>query len=388
MVILRVLAFLLFATAARAEGEVRLSILHDHAAHVVSEMILLTIRGEYDRIVTLESLTFPDSPDYDWVQIARDDWHKQRIKGREWQIFERKVAIFPRRPGAVTVPALTHHLTVDDGPFQRPQITVTSAPLTLDILPFPGGHRPLAASHLTIEDALSADPGKLRDGEVLTRRVTITAEGTLAHLLPARPEITEPWLISFTAPEERVTRLTPEGPVARVVWEWQLRPRTGEPGVLPAAAFPWFDTVSRQVEVAPLKPIPFGFASFGSNFQTGGPAPAVTLGMSLILFGAGATVAVATLLHGRRIAGAEVIAWRWRRLRPSPHLRAMRAAARAGDLAALRGHALRHLALRGRAPDPAVMAPLDRQLYGPAPAPDFDARRWLAAFRRAARGAS
>ena len=376
----------LLAGPAAAQGDVRLMVLHDHAAHVVAEMIPLTIRGEYDQTVTLENMVFPDSEAYDWVQLTRDDWHKERVKGRLLQIFERKIALFPRQAGPLEIPPITHNLTVatDSGP--RPQIAVTSDPVRLNIQPFPGGHRPLAASALRITDELSADPGTLRDGEVLVRRVTIEAAGTLPHLMPPRPDIRAPWLISFTSPEERSATLTPDGPVSTVVWEWHLRPRTGEPGVMPAAAFPWFDTDSRHVEVAPLKPIPFGFASFGANFQTGRPAPALTLAVAALVIGGGLIAGLAVMLRGQGLASgpgrAALLAIR--RLLPSPQGPALRRAARAGDLPGLRAAADRHLRHLGVPGDLPVLAGLDRALYGPDPKADFDPVRWLAEFHRQA----
>ncbi len=73
------------------------------------------------------------------------------------------------------------------------------------------------------------------------------------------------WLISFTAPEERATTLTPDGPVTTVTWRWSLRPKTGEPGVLPAVEIPWFDTTARAMRIATIPAIPFGYASFRDN---------------------------------------------------------------------------------------------------------------------------
>lgn len=376
----------LLAGPAAAQGDVRLMVLHDHAAHVVAEMIPLTIRGEYDHTVTLENMVFPDSDAYDWVQLTRDDWHKERVKGRLLQIFERKIALFPRQPGTLVIPPITHNLTVatDSGP--RTEIAVTSAPVRLNIQPFPGGHRPLAASALRITDELSTDPGTLRDGEVLVRRVTMEAVGTLPHLMPPRPDIRAPWLISFTSPEERSATLTADGPISTVVWEWHLRPRTGQPGVMPAAAFPWFDTDNRYIEVAPLKPIPFGFASFGANFQTGRPAPALTLAMAGLVMGGGLIAGLAIMLRGQGMTAgpgrAALVAMR--RLLPSPHGPALRRAARAGDLPGLRAAADRHLRYLDLPADLQVLAALNRALYGPDRKAAFDPLRWLAEFRRRA----
>lgn len=382
MVIRAVLVWLVLAAAAVAQ-DARLMVLHDHGNPVVSEMVELTIRGEYDLTVSLEDMEFPNSPDYDWIQIARDDWHKERVNGRLLQIFERKIALFPRRAGAVTVGPIDHRLTYVRGDGQRAETVVTAPPVTLAVKPFPAKAPPLSARKLTLTDELSTDPGKLKKDEILTRRVTIEALGTLAHQLPARPDLSEPWLISFTQPERRETLLTPAGPVARVVWEWQLRPKTGEPAILHAAAFPWFDTDSRQIEVAPLKPIPFGFAGFGSNFGAQQVAwhnwPAAVLALGL-----GMTVALAAMLRGTGLLPAAAIRRRWRRLWPGPHARALRHAAATGDLPALRAAADRHLRWRGQ-PPPALLADLDRQLYAADPPAGFGARRWLAAFRRTLR---
>lgn len=383
MVIRAVLIWLALAAAALAQGDTRLMILHDHGNPVVSEMVELTIRGEYDLTVSLEKMEFPNSPDYDWIQIARDDWHKERVQGRLLQIFERKVALFPRREGALTVGPISHKLTYVTANGKRAETTVTAAPFTLAVRPFPADAPPLSARHLTLTDELSADPGTLQKDEILTRRVTIEALGTLAHQLPARPDLSEPWLISFTQPEQRETVLTEAGPVARVVWEWQLRPRTGEPAILHAEAFSWFDTSSRQVEVAPLKPIPFGFAGFGSNFGARQVAwrnwPLAALAM-----GGGMAASLALMLQGQGLLPAGALRRRLRRLRPGPHARAMRRAAAMGDLPALRAAADRHLRWREQ-PAPALLADLDRQLYAAAPPPGFDAHHWLKAFNRTLR---
>ncbi|WP_207103157.1 BatD family protein, partial [Paracoccus shandongensis] len=325
--VIRVLLLWLLAGPALAQGDTRLMVLHDHGNPVVSEMVELTIRGEYDLTVSLEDMQFPNSPDYDWIQVARDDWHKERVNGRLLQIFERKVALFPRRAGVLTVGPINHRLTFVQDNGQRAETTVTAPPITLGVKPFPTDAPPLSARQLTLTDELSAEPGKLKKDEILTRRVTIEALGALAHQLPARPDLSEPWLILFSQPEQRETVLTEAGPVARVVWEWQLRPRTGEPAILHAEAFSWFDTDNRQVEVAPLKPIPFGFAGFGSNFGAPDQAAWRNWPLAALALGGGMAVSLGLMLRGQGLLPAGALRRRLRRLRPGPHARALRRAA-------------------------------------------------------------
>ncbi|WP_265502174.1 hypothetical protein [Paracoccus beibuensis] len=379
LALLVLLALPLSAEVPLAPGEARLTVLHDHGNPVVAEMVHLKLRGEYDLTVSLEELVFPDSEAYDWMQIDRDRWFKERIGGRMIQIFERDIALFPRAPGELTIPPINHDLTNIRNDGVREEVRVTSAPTRLAVRPFPGRGRPLTARALVLTDELSAEPGRLTKDEVLTRRVTIEALGALAHHLPPRPDIRQPWLISFTQPEIRETVPTADGPVSRVVWEWQLRPRTGEPGVLPAAALEWFNTRDRQLEVAPLKPIPFGYAGFGSNFgDRQAEGPEVQLAMAG-LFGLGLVIALVVGLQGR-------VPMMLRRMRRSPHLEALQSAARTGDLQQLRAAADRQAAWQGGpvGRQQALLRALDDRIFSSRQT-SIDPQQWAADFISASR---
>ncbi|MDB6177202.1 hypothetical protein PAF17_06730 [Paracoccus sp. Z330] len=360
--------------------DARLMILHDHGNPVVSEMVRLRIRGEYDLTISLEDMQFPDSPEYDWVQTARDDWHKERVNGRLLQIFERQIAVFPRRAGRLHIGPVHHDLTYVTADGGRAEISVPAPQTTLNVQPFPADHSPLAARSLTLTDQLSAEPGQLKQDEVLTRKVTIEALGTLPHYLPPRPDLRQPWMISFTAPEIRESILTSEGPVARVEWEWQLRPHTGEPAILPGFGFPWFDTMSRQIEVAPMKPIPFGLAGFGANFGAA-EAPGFRNAWLVVVPLLSFLISLTLLIY--RFRPHSMAAW-LRRLLPSPHIAAMKTAAARNDLPALRRAIDLHETRTGMHHDTSA---LDRQLFGASPMTQFDAGVWLRSYLGANRRA-
>ncbi|WP_075214436.1 BatD family protein [Mongoliimonas terrestris] len=365
MVIRLAILFLLLAGAARAET---LRILVPDVAPVAGEMVMVTVRGEYTSFITLEKLTFPSSDAYDWIQVARDQWREERIDGRTVRVFERRVAVYPRRAGALTIGPVVHELTVMGGPKGREPRPVTAEAVTLTVAPFPAEHPPLAARNLTVEDSLSALPGELRDGETLVRRVVIRAEGALPQQLPPRPSMREPWLITFAAPEIRETRPTPDGPVTTVTWEWNLRPRTGEPGVLPAVEIPWFDTVARQMRRAEIPAIPFGYVSFGENLGGADSLPDSQVRAATIAVGLGLLVGVAGAATGRTRRRWGDVVRALRRLSPvDPTRWAVRRAARSGDLVALRRAAERHLRRRRDLGLPTTgreTAALDAALFG------------------------
>lgn len=382
MVIRLALLLCLLAGAARAEG---LRLLVPEMRPVVSEMIPLTIRGEYTRQIALETLTFPGSEDYDWMQLSRDQWRDEEIEGRTVRVFERRIGIFPRHAGALTIGPVAHHLTVVGGNNRREPLEVTAPPVTLTVAPFPAESSPLSARGLLVEDELSAAPGALRDGETLVRRVTLKADGTLPHLLPTRPAMREPWLITFAAPERREMQPTADGPLTSVTWEWHLRPKTGEPGVLPAVAIAWFDTTSRQMRSAEIPAIPFGYASFRDN-QTGAEhLPAGQVGAALLALAAGLAAGLAVTFAGlSRRRRAEVRRLLLRLSLIFPPRRALLRVAATGDPFALRRAAEHYLRRRRDLGLPVTgreTALLDAVLYARSDdAPPFDPRSAVSAI--------
>lgn len=376
MVIRLALLVLLLAFPARAQDSLRL-ILPD-TRPVAGEMIPVTIRGEYTGAITLESMTFPGAESYDWVQYAPDHWAEERINGLPRRVFERRVAVFAKGPGSLTIGPVTHRLTKAT-PAGREDVPVTAPPVTIVVDPYPGGGPPLVTPQLTITDELSADPAFLKDGETFVRRVTLSAEGTMAQFLPQRPGLDENWLISFAAPEIRETRLTERGPLAVVVWEWHLRLR-GEPGTLVPLQFPFFNTIARKMWSAVTLPLEVG--ATGAAGDTTAPQ-AGTGTLALALLAGGGLLGAGLLLSDRRPAKGRVRSL-LRRLRPNPHRADLRAAAQAGELAALRRAArayAHHERAAGRAVDEAALARLDRAMFGPpGTAQDFDAAGVVAAL--------
>ncbi len=363
-------AFLLLLAGGAHADTLRL-VVPEGMRPVVGEMIPVTLRGEYTSVIALETLTFPSSDDYDWVQLARDQWRDEEIDGRTVRVFERRLAVFPRRAGALTLGPVAHRLTVVGADNQRKPLEVVASSVTFPVPPVASPATvvtPLAARNVTIEDTLSAVPGNLRDGETLVRRVTLKAEGTLPHLVPPRPAIREPWLISFAAPEQREMQLTPAGPVTTVTWEWHLRPKTGEPGVLPAVTIPWFDTAARQMREAEIAAIPFGYASFRDNRRGIDRLPAGQAGAGLLAVAAGLAAGLAGAVAGLSRRRKEDMRRRLRRLSPfDPTRRRLKHAVRGGDLTAIRRAAERYLDRRRELGLPVSgreTAEIDAMLYG------------------------
>lgn len=391
MVSLRAVLLCLLATAATAEtpGKTLEIIATPRAKSIIEgEMIPVTIRGTYDTKVALEKMTILPSDRFDWVQLTKDDWHNERVNGVSFLVVERKLAVFTRQTGVARFGPVEHDLTVINAASQREPVLVHAPPLELSIAPMPEDapfHRPhgwrFAASNLTVTDVLSTDPAKLRDGETVTRRVTLRAEGALPEMLPPRPVVSEPWLITFAAPVERKLELTPDGPVASVIWTWQFRPETGEPGVLAPIAIPYFNTVSRRVEAVEIPALPIAYASGAAAQMAQGDIRGGTVLAAVSTLLAGMVAGLALLgVAGVQRDGALRRLWQHYSPLPGWHLRQ---AARSGDLLRLRAAAamlpLRNGLADGKAD---ALQALDRAIYARPGGAVFDAKGFARAMLR------
>lgn len=367
-----ILLLLCLAGPAMAEGDLKLSILRDpgHPQPVVGEMVPITIRAVYDRKVANEHLEIAPSDVFDWIQTHPDDWHEERIDGLPKIVMERRIALWPKRAGPVQFGPARHRLTIIDRQSQRQDVVVTAPPLGLSVGEFPAlrGWK-LAASAIELTDTLSTDAAHLADGETVTREVRLRVRGALPEHLPPRPIVSENWLITFAAPVQRDLVLTAEGPVSEVLWTWQFRPHTGEPGLLEPVRIPYFNTLSRRIDTVEIPALTIGYASFYTGQVPTGRIGAGQIAALAALVGLGLAggLGVAAISYAPERSGQ---GWRRFRARYSPFVRlAMIRAARRGDLLTLR----RLGARAGWSAD--RLAALDQAIYarpgegGGAPAP-------------------
>ncbi|MBY8977103.1 BatD family protein [Rhodobacteraceae bacterium NNCM2] len=334
---------------------------------IEGEMILATYRGYYDVPITLEEFSVPRMRDFDWVQLARDKWSVQVVDGREVRVMERPMAFFPQRSGELKLKAATHDLTILTPGGKREQRVIQTAPLVIEVSPAPAapGTWWLPASAIESSDTWAAQADTLNDGDSVERRVTLRVLGATDKMIPPQPRMREPWLITFRSPEERTTELTPAGPLTTVTWTWTLRPKTGEPGVIPEVQIPWFDTIEREAKSVRLKATPIGYAGFGDNNVVNWQRDFSGAWRMLVAGIAGALCAAILMAPGGRIRRREELLARLRSLLPDRRIRSLRKAGRNADMKSFRRIALTGSDGAEKARILAAIAPLDRHLFGP-----------------------
>ena len=224
-----------------------------HEVPYEQEMLLLTIRGFYPYLITLNELEQPSFRNFSWMQLGRDHWFE--VPGKQLRGFERTMAIFPKRGGNLTIEPFTHHLTVLAADGSRIKRDVRSDTLTLKIRAKPPGPDWwFPARSVRVTDQWDRPPDQLAPGQTAVRTVTLEAYGAAPEMLPPMPRMRASTLITFADPGDRTHTLTPQGPISRVIWRWTFKTATSAPLDLDAVVIHWFDTVKRQHREIVLAP--------------------------------------------------------------------------------------------------------------------------------------
>ncbi len=216
-----------------------------------------------------------EGPSIDKALVERlgdDVRYTTRVNGVEYQVVERRYAVFPEESGELVIPPVVFdgylrtgsgrrmsvpgiNSMIDDFMNGMPfggtgkRIRVRSEPLTVTVKPRPSdyhGNAWLPAAELSLHDSWADEPPELRVGEPVTRTLTLEARGLEGSQLPA---------LNF--PDVKGMRLYPEQPVHenRTDGKWVYGsskqslayvPSTSGKQTIPEIRVDWWDTGAQQ----------------------------------------------------------------------------------------------------------------------------------------------
>jgi hypothetical protein len=211
-------------------------------------------------------------------RLGEDVRYTTRVNGVEYEVVERRYAVFPEESGELVIPAVVFdgyqragsarrapvpgiNSMLDDFMSGMPfggtgkRVRVRSQSLTVPVKPRPpdySGETWLPAAKLTLHDSWADEPPEFRVGEPVTRTLTLEARGLEGAQLPA---------LAF--PDMSGMRLYPEPPVHqnRTDGKWVYGssrqslayvPSTGGKQTVPGIQLDWWDTDAQQQRTAVL----------------------------------------------------------------------------------------------------------------------------------------
>jgi len=108
-------------------------------------------------------------------------------EGERYGVIEQRFAVFPERPGALTIPSISLTSSVRlpiDGRIRRTGARVSSEPVTIEVKPvpadYPDGTPWLPATAVSLRETWAPDRSAYRVGEPLQRLVEVAVTGNLA----------------------------------------------------------------------------------------------------------------------------------------------------------------------------------------------------------------
>lgn len=193
------------------------------------------------------------------VEEPKDSQFNKQVKGRFYQVIEKRYVIHPLESGEIVIPPLTLSARVqdgrrslfDDGRLIRkrsPEHKITVKPPN----PAFAGSIWLPAKNLQVNDTFSGDPDNVAVGDSLTRSITITAEGLLAAQLPPIDTPTVSGLKIYADKASIENREVGAELLSQRVESMAIIPTRPGSYTLPSVSIGWWNTETDEMEWATI----------------------------------------------------------------------------------------------------------------------------------------
>lgn len=188
--------------------------------------------------------------------------YRESRNGKSYGVLEQRYAIFPEKPGQLTVSgaSVTGSIVLrENGRARRRGIVVKAEAVSIDVNAVPAGYpadQPWFPAHsVRLEQRWDADVDAMMVGTPVTRNIIVSAENATASLIP--PVATPLGELSARAYNE-APALTESAAGTSVIGAREQRtsivPTASGTSTLPAVEVTWFDTANEQIKVARLAP--------------------------------------------------------------------------------------------------------------------------------------
>lgn len=224
----------------------------------VQEQVLLTVKL-YSRVnldgAEIQPLELGDAV----VKAVNEENYITEIDGRKHIVLESTFALFPQSSGELVIPPVVYDLAVSRG--QRDfwgrstRRRVRSEETAITVEPIPpafSGNTWLPAKNVELSQHWSADPERLRQGEPVTRRITLEAEGLTAAQLPNLVLENTPGVTFYPDRPQTEEQIDEQGVHGTSTLTVAMVPSQSGRIELPAVNLQWWDTEEDQLKTATL----------------------------------------------------------------------------------------------------------------------------------------
>lgn len=211
-------------------------------------------------------------------RLGDDNRYRTTINDEQYQVLERRFAIFPEQSGELVIPAIVFNGRMAGEPLQRgrsssmssmmdrffggtmarapgKRIRLRSDAITLNVKPRPAGYTGahwLPSEQLVLTDSWAAGPPEFRTGEPVTRIITLEAKGLESSHLPDINLPTSPGMRLYPEKPEHETRTDGDWVYGSSKQTVAYVPSATGRITLPEIRVDWWDTSTQQQRSAVL----------------------------------------------------------------------------------------------------------------------------------------
>jgi len=198
-------------------------------------------------------------------QLGKDRQYQTQRDGKPFSVFERKYALFPQQSGPITIEAINLQAQVIENRdprfnnfFNQPHIKrLRSNAIKLDVKPIPStfkGKNWLPANALTLKDNFSDTLPEFKEGEPVTRTLTLSADGLTVGQLPEFMKFRKNTenLKQYTDQPKLDEQMTYQGIKSARQEKIAIIPSKAGEYTLPAIEIPWWNTQTNEMAIAKL----------------------------------------------------------------------------------------------------------------------------------------
>jgi len=258
---------------------------------LVQQQAIISIKIYQAVTMAQAQLSEPKAANAVIERLSKDEQYQVTENGQDWNVTERKYAVFPQQSGVLSIKPVQLDATVmlnqqvfGSPFFQSSQpIRVRSNALTLKVSPIPAtwhGSNWLPSSGVKLTE--NWPEGKtFKVGEPISRTLTLQAQGLSSSQLPALPDILPNGLKTYPDQPALSDSKSDQGIVGIRQEKIAIIPTLPGTYILPAIAIPWWNVNSGKMETAQLPPRTFkvvgivmpGSASLPTQASPAQPVP-------------------------------------------------------------------------------------------------------------------
>jgi len=232
----------------------------------VQSQVIYTVRLFYALKLESASLSEPNFNGGEVLvkKLGEDSQYETRRNGKRFIVIERKYALFPQQSGTITIEPLNFQAQVRengrtrfDNFFNRGRTKIKrlrSKTIKLDVKPIPNtfkGKNWIPAKKMTLIDSFADNLPEFKEGEPVTRTLTLYAEGVTTSQIPE--------FMKFRKNTDKFKQYTDQPLIEEQITNQGLKsirqekiaiiPSKAGEYTLPAIEIPWWNTETNQMDI-------------------------------------------------------------------------------------------------------------------------------------------